>query len=518
MAPGESHRKRPNTAATPRHADHYCRDLETTPRPALGRTLVTGVTGYIGGPLVPELLERGYEVRVMVRAYSPEHEDRWPGAQVVTADALDQESLVAALEGVHTAYYLIHSLLCGPKRFAQLDIEAARNFRTAADRNGVSRIIYLGGLGDRQSRLSEHLRSRQAVSEELSRGSALLTSLRAAIIIGSGSASFELMEHLVRGLPVIFLPPWANTKCQPIGIRNVVMYLVGVLETSSTAGFSYDIGGPDILSYHDMLKIFSDVLGLIRLFRPFFFSNIRIVSYLSSLATPVPHPIIRCLLESTANTVVCENNDIRDIIRISLLTYREAVVRALSREDQDRVYTRWSDAYPPAHELAMKLTAVDQMSLYTKTISISTDKSSEALFSSICRVGGKEGWFNLNWLWKARGMVDRILMGVGTVRGRRSPTFLRVNDVIDFWRVEDMRPGERLLLRAEMKLPGRAWLEFSIDVGTDGKRQLTVTAYYQPFGFWGRIYWYAAIPLHIFIFQDLIAKIEERIIDSGERM
>jgi uncharacterized protein YbjT (DUF2867 family) len=501
-------KKRPKSDITPRSLDQYCKDLETTPQPHLGKILVTGATGYIGGRLLPELLDRGYDVRVMVRAYSPEYEERWPGAEGITADALDLDSLTAALEGVHTAYYLIHSLLCGPKRFAQLDIEAARNFRIAADRNRVSRIIYLGGLGDRQSRLSEHLRSRQAVCDELGGGSATLTSLRAAIIIGSGSASFELIEHLVRGLPVFFLPPWAKTKCQPIGIRNVVMYLVGILETPATAGFSYDIGGPDILSYHDMLKIFSDVLGLRRLFIPIFFSNTRICSYLSSLITPVPHPIIYCLLESTANTVVCENNNIRDIIRINLLSYREAVLRALSRGDQDRVHTRWSDAYPPAHELAMKLTEVDRESLYIKSTSMSTRKSPAALFSSICRVGGREGWFNMNWLWKTRGVVDRILMGVGTARGRRHSTFLRVHDVVDFWRVEDMRQDQRLLLRAEMKLPGRAWLEFSIDTNGDGTRRLTVTAYYQPFGFWGKAYWYACFPLHIFIFTDLIEKID----------
>jgi uncharacterized protein YbjT (DUF2867 family) len=494
----------------PRSAEQYCLSLETQPQPGIGKILVTGATGYIGGRLVPELLDRGYDVRVMVRAFSREHEERWPGVEVVTGDALDPDSLIAALEGVHTAYYLIHSLLHGPREFEHLDIKAAANFREAADHNRVSRIIYLGGLGDRTSKLSDHLRSRQAISAELGRGSAALTVLRAAIIIGSGSASFEMIEHLVRTLPVFFLPPWAETKCQPIGIRNVVMYLVGVLETPETAGISYDIGGPDILSYHEMLKIFSEVLGLKRLFIPIFFSNIRIYSYLTSLVTPVPHPIAFCLLESTANTVVCENNDIMGIVRIDLLSYREAVLRALSREDQDRIHTRWSDAYPPAHELAIKLTEMDLEALYTKTTSIATDKSPAALFNSICRVGGKEGWFNMNWLWKARGVLDRLLTGVGTARGRRSSSFLRINDVVDFWRVEDINPDQRVLLRAEMKLPGRAWMEFSIDDNPDGSRRLTVRAYYQPFGFWGKAYWYACLPLHIFIFTDLIEQIEQR--------
>ena len=505
-----SSRKAVKNRYIPRSPDQYCRDLKTTPNPQLGKILVTGATGYIGGRLVPELLDRGYDVRVMVRAYSPEHEKRWPGVEVITGDALDPKSLTAALKGIDTAYYLIHSLLHGPKRFEQIDREAARNFRKAADVNNVRRIIYLGGLGDRRSKLSKHLRSRQEICSELMQSSAKVTALRAAIIIGSGSASFEMIEHLVRKVPVFFLPPWAKTKCQPIAIRNVVMYLVGVLETPATEGVFYDIGGPDILSYHEMLKTFSEVLHLRRFFIPTFFSNIPVYAYLASLLTPVPHPIIRSLLESTANTVVCENNDIRSLIKIDLLSYREAVLRALSREDQDRIHTRWSDAYPPAHELALKLTEMDRGSMYIKSTSLSTGKPPHALFRSICRIGGKEGWFNMHWLWKARGIVDRIVMGVGTARGRRHASLLRVNDVIDFWRVEDVRLNQRLLLRAEMKLPGRAWLEFNVEASKKRMRKLILTAYYQPFGFWGKIYWYACFPLHIFIFNDLIKQIERR--------
>ena len=493
-----------------RNADLFCQDLQTSPQPQVGKILVTGATGYVGGRLVPELLARGYDVRVMVRAFSSEYSERWPGVEIVIGDALDLDSLVLALEGIHTAYYLIHSLLRGHKRFEQLDIRAAANFRKAADRNKVSHIIYLGGLGDIQSKLSDHLRSRQEIASELMRGTAAVTVLRAAIIIGSGSASFEMIENLVRRLPVLFLPPWATTKCQPIAIRNVIMYLMGVLETPTTAGFSYDIGGPDILSYHEMLRVCSEILCLRRLFIPLFLSNIRMYSYLASLVTPVPHSIVFSLLESTTNTVICQNNDIRDIVRIELLHYREAVLRALSREDQDRIHTRWSDAYPPAHALAMKLTEMDRSNLYIRSASLHTKKSPAALFSSICRVGGKEGWFNTNWLWKLRGIVDRILMGVGTSRGRRHSRFLRVNDVVDFWRVEDIQSEQRLLLRAEMKLPGRAWLEFSIDTNADGANTLSVNAYYQPSGFWGKVYWYACLPFHTLIFNDLIEQIERR--------
>jgi len=446
----------------------------------------------------------------MVRALSGELHDRWPEAEIVVADALDEASLTSALEGVHTAYYLIHSLLGGHKRFEQMDIQAAENFRRASDRNRVSRIIYLGALGDAQFALSKHLRSRQEVCKELMRGTAAVTAFRAAIIIGSGGASFEVMEHLVRSLPVILLPPWAETRCQPIAIRNVIAYLVGVIESPATAGLSYDIGGPDILSYREMLRTFADILGLRRLFVRMPFHAPILFSYFISLVTPVAHAIIFSLFESAANTVVCQNSDIHDIVSIKLLPYREAVLRALSRQEQDRIHTRWSDAYPPAHELTIKLNEMEQSKLYIKSASLQTRKSAASLFNSFCSVGGKEGWFSTNWLWKLRGALDKILMGVGTSRGRRHPTLLQINDVVDFWRVEDISQDQRLLLRAEMKLPGWAWLEFSVDANEDATNTFSVRAYYQPSGFWGKVYWYSVYPFHSLIFQGLIEQIERR--------
>jgi uncharacterized protein YbjT (DUF2867 family) len=490
--------------------DLYTQELHTLPQPDLGKILVTGATGYVGGRLVPELLARGYSVRVMVRAASSDYQTRWPGAEIVVADALDIDSLAPALEGIHTAYYLIHSLLGGHKQFEELDIRAATNFRIVSDQQNISRIIYLGGLGDIQSNLSSHLRSRQEVCAELMRGNAVVSALRAAIIIGSGSASFEMIEHLVRRFPIIFLPKWAATKCQPIAIRNVIAYLVGILETPATNHYSYDIGGPDILSYREMLHVFAEVLGMKRIFVRVPIYSLPIYSYLVSLITPVAHSIIFCLFESAANTVICQNNEILSLVNIELLPYRESVLRALSRVDQDRIHTRWSDAYPPAHELAIRLEEMDRSNLYTKSASLYTKKSASALFDSICRIGGKSGWFNTNWLWKLRGMVDKILTGVGSMRGRRHSSNLRENDVIDFWRVEDIVQEKRLLLRAEMKLPGWAWLEFSIKDNGDEIHTLSVTAYYQASGFWGKVYWYAVYPFHNFIFQDLIEQIEQR--------
>jgi uncharacterized protein YbjT (DUF2867 family) len=497
-------------------AEHalFCADLPSKPDPGIGTVLVTGASGYIGGRLVPELMARGYKVRVMVRTRSPEYARRWPGAEIVVADALDAPSLGAALDGVGAAYYLIHSMLLGPEGFAAADIRAASNFRQAAEAGGAKRVIYLGGLGDVHGHLSRHLRSRAEVAAELGRGGVPVTILRAAIIIGSGSASYEIIKHLVARLPAIPVPAGARNKCQPIAVRDVIKYLVGVLETPETTGRSFDIGGLDALTYEAMMKTVADVLQKRRLFvRIRGILGIRTYAYLASLLTPVPGQITRCLMEGLRNDVVCEGDAIRRILPFAPIPYREAVVRALSREEQDRVHTRWSDAYPPAHDLAMKLAELAAGPRFTARYSLETEKPPERLFQSMCRIGGRDGWFHYNWMWRMRGMVDRLLMGVGTSRGRRHLGPLAVHDVVDFWRVEAVEENRRLLLRAEMKLPGRAWLEFSIDESRatgPGRRTLAVAAYYDTSSAGGSAYWYSFLPFHRLIFKDLIKAIERR--------
>ncbi len=485
-------------------------DLPTQPDRGMGTVLVAGATGYIGGRLVPELLNRGYRVRVMVRAESPEHEERWPQAQMVAADALDREALNKALEGIDTAYYLIHSMLIGLHRFENVDIQAARNFRTVAEKQGVKRIIYLGGLGDTQTTLSPHLASRAQVAEEFRKGSVPTTILRAAIILGSGSASYEMINHLVRRIPLFLVPKWAKTKCQPIGLRDVIKSLVGVLECAESANHTYDIGGSDVMTYAEILKTHAEILGKRRAFIPSPISGIRFYSYITSLLTPVPAAITWCLMESVTHDVVCQENGILELLPFRRISCKEALVLALSREEQDAVHTRWSDSYPPDYELAIKLREIKGAPTYTSSYSLVTSKTSEALFKSIMHIGGKQGWFYSTFLWRIRGGMDRLLRGVGTTRGRRSATTLRVNDVVDFWRVEEIHNNRQLLLRAEMKVPGYAWLEFRVDSITGDKNRLSVTAYYETKGLWGHTYWYIFLPFHHFIFNDLIRQIERR--------
>jgi len=487
----------------------FCEDLPTIPHQDNRIILVTGATGYIGGRLLPELLARNYKVRIMVRRFSSEYQKRWPNVEIVTGDALDLESLVNAMKGVHTAYYLIHSLQLGHKKFETTDIQAATNFRIAAENQGLKRIIYLGGLGDPDSRLSPHLKNRILVGDKLSSGNIPVTCLQAGMIIGSGSASFEILKNLVENSPVFFIPRWAKTRSQPISIRGVIKYLVGVIEIDETAGKNFDIGGTDILTYDEKLKVLAELLGKKRYFFPGLFSSTALYAYIASLITPVPGPITKVLVEGCRNEVVCKDERIKKYLDIETLSFKDAILRALSREERDMISTRWSDAYPPAHDLAIKLHELNYSPRYSSSYIILSHKDPGSIFRSFCKVGGKNGWFQNNWMWRMRGSLDRLLMGVGTARGRRSSSSLRIHDVIDFWRVENIIENKLLLLRAEMKVPGMAWLEFNVDQGV-GINKFSVNAYFQPKGLKGRLYWYNFLPFHTIIFKNLLKQIERR--------
>lgn len=490
-------------------SDLFCFDLPSTPQPEVGKILVTGGTGYIGGRLVPELLARGYDVRVMVRVASPEHYEKWKGAEIVVANGLDIKKLHLALEGVHTIYYLIHSLLCGLSKYQSNDLQTAENFVKVSEENKIERIICLTGLGDVNAQNSTYFENRLKIGQKFKESNVPVTILSLPIIIGSGSAAFEIIEHVVRKEPVIFIPYWAKTKCQPIGIRDVIKYLVGVLEIKETSGKYFEIGGQDVVTIKDMMKVMADITGKKRLFIYSPISMISIYSYIASLITPVPASIIKCIFGGCKYNAVCETNEINKYLPFKPLSYKDMLLRAINRHEHDKIYTRWSDAYPPAHSLAMKFSELEEAPRYTSSYSTETFKGASTLFKTICDIGGKSGWFNSNWLWKVRGWGDRLLMGVGTARGRKSVSRLHINDVIDFWRVEVLIPNEMLLLRAEMKLPGMGWLEFKIKPEGD-KNRLSVKAYYTTDTLFGKLYWYLFLPCHTYIFKDMVKEIENR--------
>ena len=487
----------------------FCDDLPTVPRPDKGLILVTGATGYIGGRLVPELLARAYRVRVMVRSFSPDYASRWPGAEIVQADALDVEQLITVLKGVDTAYYLIHSLLLGYKKFEKTDIQVAVNFRIAAENQKIKGIIYLSGLGEINVQLSPHLKNRAIVGENLSQGPVPVTILKAGMIIGSGSASYEILSNLVRNTPIFFIPGWAKTKSQPIALRDVIKYLVGVLELDEARGKKFDIGGQTIITYDQKLRDLAKLLGKKRIFLPALITTPAVYGYLASLLTPVPGPITKVLVRGCRNEAICHNSEIRELIDFEPLSFEEALTAALLREEKDQVTSRWSDSFPYAHELAVKLTELKPVPKYTSSYCLLSYKEPASLFNSFCSIGGKVGWFHGNWMWRLRGMIDRLLLGVGSSRGRRSYSELRVDDVIDFFRVETIKKDKLLLLRAEMKIPGKAWLEFIID-SYEGLNKLSVTAYFQPSGVLGKLYWYFFLPFHFYLFNALIKQIEKR--------
>ena len=492
--------------------DFRCQDLPTKPLTENGLVLVTGASGYIGGRLVPELLHRGYRVRVMVRGDAETYREVWPEAEVVQGDALNIASLNNAMEGVFAAYYLIHSLVLGPKEFAQTALAAARNFRQAADETRMQRIIYLGGLGNTGQCLSSHLDSRHEVAVELARSKIPVTTLRASIIVGSGSASFEIIKNLVKRLRVFPMPKWTTNHSQPIGVRDVIKYLIGVMEAPEAVGKTFDIGGLERLSYARMLEIVSEILQLrCRTFRVPIHGT-RLSGYAASLLTPVPAAITQCLFDGLTSDTVCQCDAIREVIPFEPLSYREAIVRALSREEQDMVASRWSDSYPPAHELKVKLKELRRPPRYKAHYELKTNHSPQDVFAAFSTIGGSNGWFTGNWMWRLRGAFDRLIFGVGTARGRRSSKRLRVHDVIDFWRVEDLKTDQRLLLRAEMRMPGRAWLEFTVDPVSEHSdvHLLGITAHYATRSLAGRLYWRFFQPFHWYIFEGLLKQIELR--------
>jgi len=477
--------------------------------------LVTGATGYIGGRVVPELLRAGHTVRCLARTPAKLDDEPWRDrVEVVRGDVTDAASLATAMEGADAAYYLVHSM-GGDVDFSARDREAATTFRQAAAEAGLSRIVYLGGLGrDDDPTLSRHLGSRHEVGRVLADGPVPVVELRAAVIIGSGSASFEMLRYLVEVLPVMVTPRWVHNRCQPIAIRDVLAYLVAALdvEVGPSGHDVLEIGGPDVLTYLDMMRTYGEVAGLgKRRVLPVPLLSPKLSSLWVGLVTPLPSDLARPLVESLINEVVVGDHPASAVIDHQPMPFREAVELAVQRVAELQVTTSWSDADLPGRTPADPMPTDPDWaggSLLCDEQSVRTDAPPNALFRTISGIGGSRGWYVTPILWSLRGWADKVVGGVGLRRGRRNPDILGIGDAVDFWRVEAVEPDQRIRLRAEMRLPGEAWLEWDIGPDGDGSR-LTQRAIFYPRGLFGRVYWYTLIPFHALIFGQLAQRLAD---------
>ena len=473
--------------------------------------LVTGATGYIGGRLVGRLLNAGYRVRTLVRHPSRLQGRPWADhVDVVQGDVLDLDTLPTAMAGVDAAYYLIHSMRDGAD-FHYRDLLAAHNFGIAARETGLRRIIYLGGLGEPGASLSPHLHSRQQTGAVLRDSRVPVTEFRAAVIVGSGGISFEMIRHLTERMPVMLCPRLIETRIQPIGIGNVLQYLVAALNIPQSAGEVVEIGGADVMTYGKMFLEYAAVRGLRRgiipvpVLTPGLFA--RLVNYL----TPVPLSLAQPLIEGLRNEVIVRDDTAQRLFPgIQPMTYRLAVKRALMRLDAHQVETTWSDALVSSQgdRSPVVLTTHEGMIIERRQRIIAAPQASA--YRAFTGLGGERGWLYLDWVWRLRGKVDRMVGGVGSRRGRRDANEVRVGDALDYWRVEAVEQDQSLLLRAEIKVPGRAWLQFKAAPIEGAGSQLVQTAYFAPKGLFGLLYWYLLYPVHSLIFSGLIQKLADR--------
>ncbi|MEY3894217.1 MAG: hypothetical protein RIR78_995 [Actinomycetota bacterium] len=474
--------------------------------------LVTGASGYVGGRLVRDLLSEGKRVRVLVRDSKKILGQNWADdVEIIEGNASNPADLDRALNGVHTAYYLLHSINVATD-FGDIESAMAKGFAQAAERNQIDQIIYLGGIANDENR-SRHLTSRMNTGAQLASGKVPVLELRAGIIIGSGSASFEMLRHLTHRLPIMTTPKWVSNRTQPIAIRDVLYYLRSAADLPNPVSSVRDIGGPEVVTYAKMMDKFALISGL----RKRIIIQVPVLSpKLSSLwigfVTPVPTSLARPLVESLISEVVVdEKKSIDSLIpkpAEGLLTVTQAIELALSRTANNEVDTRWSDAsFPVAPwqkaqgdpDWAGELTLKDHREL-------TTDVPIKFIWQEIESIGGEHGWFGSDWLWYLRGLIDRIVGGVGLRRGRRDPRYLRIGDSLDFWRVEELEKEKKLRLYAEMILPGKAWLEFTLEE-RDGKSYVSQDALFAPRGLGGQVYWYLVSPFHFFIFPTMLRNI-----------
>lgn len=467
--------------------------------------LVTGATGYIGGRLVPRLLAAGHRVRCLARNPGRLAGRHWPGADVVKGDVSDPVSLASALSGVSQAYYLVHAMGEDSPDFRGRDLRHALTFAAACAKAGVRRIIYLGGLGDPTHHRSDHLASRQEVGAALASFGLPVLEFRAAVIVGSGSASFEMVRHLTERLPIMITPRWVNTRCQPIGVRDVLAYLTEALEHPEVEGI-FEIGGKDVLDYRTMMLGYAEAQGLRRIIVPM---NVPfpILSVLwVDLVTPIPMALAGRLVEGMTTEVVVRDPRALEVFRVQPMAYREALALALQRLDEDAVETTWASSLAGEPE-GPALGSHEGLLLERHSRHVKAPP--HIVFQTFCALGGGNGWPAGNWLWQMRGLMDRAVGGLGMRLGRRHPRELRVGDPVDFWRVEALEPDRLLRLRSEMRLDGHAWLQFTVWPEGAGSR-LEQTAFFEPHGLLGLLYWYSVLPFHLFVFPGMIRAIKKR--------
>lgn len=469
--------------------------------------LVTGVTGYIGGRLVPALLDKGYNVRVLSRDVSRLQGRRWiDKVELVEADVLQPDTLPDALENIDISYYLIHSMSGNSDSdFHQRDLQAARNFGESARKQKVNRIIYLGGLGKSDDKLSEHLASRQQTGEILRESGVAVTEFRAAVVVGSGSKSFEMIRYLTERVPIMICPSWVYSKVQPIAIRDVLQYLVSAIQKPETKNEIIEIGGESVITYADMMRIYAEINDLKRILIPVPVLTPRLSSHWVHWMTPIPASLAQPLIEGLKNDVIVHGDKAQKLFPdIQPISYKKAVELAITRIDTDEIETTWSDSLisSKGDERPVVLKTKEGLIIERRVRTVNT--SQHQVFKTFTSLGGEKGWLTFEWAWKLRGILDRLVGGVGFRRGRRDPKQLRVGDALDFWRVEAIKSNELLRLRAEMKVPGRAWLEFQAIEIDEQQTKLVQSAYFAPKGLLGLCYWYGLYPLHSIIFSSMI--------------
>jgi uncharacterized protein YbjT (DUF2867 family) len=469
--------------------------------------LVAGASGYIGGRLVPRLQALGHHVICLMRNPDYGFRHTWGEVEIRQGDLLDAASLGPVMQGAEVAYYLVHSMADGVDGFIERDYAAAENFSKAAQAAGVKHIIYLGGLGDCDQRISPHLEARQRVGDVLRLSGVPVTEFRAAIVIGSGSMSFEMIRYLTERLPILFTPKWISTLCQPIAIENVLDYLTGSLDNPHSKNAIYEIGGPDVLTYGDIMRGYAAARQLNRRLVQLPILTTRMLAFGADMITPLPPPYLHILIDGLRSEVMVRDPHAQEVFDLELISYNNAIKRALQRDGAGEVESYWAGARPGLSAGRMNKTTEG---MFIEQLRMDTSAPTDAVYRIISAIGGEQGFYFGGWLWKIRGMLDSLVGGPGMGRGRRDPYDLQSGDVVGGYTVEKVESGRLLRLRNGMKAPGPAWMQFEALPGVEGRSMYIQTAFFEPHGLAGLLYWFALYPFHQLIFNGLARAIVRR--------